>query len=654
MTTSNNPHDATTVLHARIAELEQALAERTRETQTSQALLDQSRDGMALLNMDDVITYANPAFQSMSGYGKHVVGQTIAVMSTPQGYKQLTSAGRAALPAHGAWQAVVEQLRPDGTTWLADFSATIIRDATGQIIGTSALFRDITIEQAQAERLRVFEALAASAPDAVVITSMQGVISYSNAAFRALLGADDGAVGQSIDTLLASQAEEIAAMQAAVAAQGVWRGLLTYRHVDGTLVPTEATLVTITDATGRPLERAGILRDLTAQQAQAVRLQLFETLAAQAQDGISMATPDRVIRYANAAFGRMTDYGERLVGMNFLDLYPPDVQVFLQKEAALVIRETGQWQGTLAMQRADGTRWWVQMSAFVVVDADGEQVFVAMTRDVTAERTQANRLHQFELLARDLPDGIAITTLDSIFIYTNPAFQTMTGYSEALDGMSFAHLLAPESIPIVEAIQPLMIAKGAWQGEVFYQHQDGTIFPVAVSVALMRDNDGQQHMVAVVRDMRGQRAVAAERAALQQQVIDAQSAALRELSTPLIPVADEVVVMPLVGTLDTERAEQVMETLLNGIVQYQAAFAILDVTGVRVVDTQVAQALVRAAQAARLLGTTIILTGIGAEIAQTLGGLGADLAEVITRSTLQSGIMYARDRQGVNGESSLV
>jgi anti-anti-sigma factor len=138
-----------------------------------------------------------------------------------------------------------------------------------------------------------------------------------------------------------------------------------------------------------------------------------------------------------------------------------------------------------------------------------------------------------------------------------------------------------------------------------------------------------------------QKQAEAERAALHEQIIEAQRAALRELSTPLIPVSDNVVIMPLIGTIDTGRAQQVMEALLEGVAHQQATLAILDITGVSVVDTQVAQALVSAAQAVRLLGAQVMLTGIQPQIAQTLVHLGVDLSSIETRGSLQSGIAYA-------------
>jgi rsbT co-antagonist protein RsbR len=129
-----------------------------------------------------------------------------------------------------------------------------------------------------------------------------------------------------------------------------------------------------------------------------------------------------------------------------------------------------------------------------------------------------------------------------------------------------------------------------------------------------------------------------------EETIQAQNAVLAELSTPLIPISDQIVAMPLIGSVDSRRAQQVIETLLQGIAASGALVAILDITGVPVVDTQVADALIRAAQAVKLLGAQVVLTGIRPEVAQTLVGLGTDLRGIITRSSLQSGIAYATSR----------
>jgi rsbT co-antagonist protein RsbR len=131
----------------------------------------------------------------------------------------------------------------------------------------------------------------------------------------------------------------------------------------------------------------------------------------------------------------------------------------------------------------------------------------------------------------------------------------------------------------------------------------------------------------------------------QEAIIAHQAAIVAELSTPLLTISEDVVVMPIVGAVDSRRTQQIMESLLTGISQHQASIAIVDITGVSVVDTAVANALIQAAQAVRLLGAEVVLTGIRPEVAQTLVSLGTNLEGVVTRSTLQMGIAYSLDRR---------
>jgi rsbT co-antagonist protein RsbR len=138
---------------------------------------------------------------------------------------------------------------------------------------------------------------------------------------------------------------------------------------------------------------------------------------------------------------------------------------------------------------------------------------------------------------------------------------------------------------------------------------------------------------------------ALRQAMLQEEIINAQKAALDELSTPLIPISDNILVMPLIGTMDTRRAQQVMDTILYGLNETGSGFLIIDITGVTIIDTQVANAFIRAAHAAKLLGAQVLLTGIRPEVAQTLVGLGIDLSNIITCSSLQRGIAQATSMQ---------
>ena len=124
-------------------------------------------------------------------------------------------------------------------------------------------------------------------------------------------------------------------------------------------------------------------------------------------------------------------------------------------------------------------------------------------------------------------------------------------------------------------------------------------------------------------------------------LIKSQAQALTELSTPVIQLWDGILALPLVGAIDSLRAKDIMETLLEAVVKYEADIVIIDITGVPVVDTQVANRLMRTVEAARLLGTRSILTGINPIIAQTLVQLGVDLSQLTTNASLRSGLKQA-------------
>jgi rsbT co-antagonist protein RsbR len=105
-----------------------------------------------------------------------------------------------------------------------------------------------------------------------------------------------------------------------------------------------------------------------------------------------------------------------------------------------------------------------------------------------------------------------------------------------------------------------------------------------------------------------------------------------------------VVIAPLIGTIDSQRAQQFMDAMLGGVTEHRAATVILDVTGVEVVDTHVAGALVRASRAVRLLGAEVVLTGIRPEVARTLAHMGEDLGSLVIHGSLRSGVIYAINR----------
>jgi rsbT co-antagonist protein RsbR len=131
---------------------------------------------------------------------------------------------------------------------------------------------------------------------------------------------------------------------------------------------------------------------------------------------------------------------------------------------------------------------------------------------------------------------------------------------------------------------------------------------------------------------------------MREEVISSQQQELLELSTPVVKLWENILALPLIGTLDSDRTQVVMENLLQKIVETGAAIAIIDITGVPTVDTLVAQHLLKTVAAARLMGADCIISGIRPQIAQTIVHLGVNLSDVTTKATLADAFLIALRR----------
>ena len=135
-------------------------------------------------------------------------------------------------------------------------------------------------------------------------------------------------------------------------------------------------------------------------------------------------------------------------------------------------------------------------------------------------------------------------------------------------------------------------------------------------------------------------------AAARERIITDQALSMMELSTPVVRLWDGVIAVPLIGTLDSARTQLVMEKLLETLVTTGADHAVLDITGVPTVDTEVAQHLLKTVNAARLLGAECIVCGIRPQVAQTIVSLGIEFGDIATKATLADALAYALRRMG--------
>ena len=187
------------------------------------------------------------------------------------------------------------------------------------------------------------------------------------------------------------------------------------------------------------------------------------------------------------------------------------------------------------------------------------------------------------------------------------------------------------------------------RGEVTHTASDGESRTFELRIKPIQGETGSvTTLIAEGTDISQRKRAEAERLALQAQIIATQEAMIAELSTPLIPLEEGVMVMPLVGKIDERRAQQVIERLLDGVSAQRVRTVIIDITGVAQVDASIASTLIRATQAARLLGAQAILSGIGPDVAKTLVALQLDLGKVVTCASLQSGLQLARKLRNPN------
>jgi PAS domain S-box-containing protein len=263
-------------------------------------------------------------------------------------------------------------------------------------------------------------------------------------------------------------------------------------------------------------------------------------------------------------------------------------------------------------------------------------------------QAEAASAQKFARIIQALPLGIHIYQLEPddrlVLVGANPNADRMTGVASG----ELSGLTIEEAFPALAQTEiPDRYRRAARDGEPWHTEQiayEDARISGAFEVYVFQSEPGTA--VVAFLNITERKQAEAERARLQQQVIEAQRAALQELSTPIIPIMERIVVMPLVGAIDTGRSRDVMRALLNGISQYRAHIAILDITGVPVVDSGVAQHLSHTIQAARLKGAQTIITGVSDAVAETIVDLGIDWSGVETLRDLQSGLMVALDRLG--------
>lgn len=335
-------------------------------------------------------------------------------------------------------------------------------------------------------------------------------------------------------------------------------------------------------------------------------------------------------------------------------IHPDDMDSF-QRSIAESAATLAPWRWEGRFIAADGALRWARGAARPQRTATADIMWDGLLMDVTADRQkeeQQQRTYRLLLsIVENIPQMVIVKdAADLRFVLLNRVWEEMMGCArETMIGRTDYDISPREEADFFTAKDREVLQTRRMidiPEETLQTSGHATRLLHTRKIPIFGEDGTPEYLLVMAEDITERKAAeeALRRSIAQEETIRAQESALRELSTPIIPLTDTVMVMPLVGALDSQRAQQVLETLLEGVAAQRAHVVILDITGVPVVDTQVANALLRAAQAVKLLGAQIILTGIRPEVAQTLVGLGVDMTGITTLSTLQNGIMLAMGR----------
>jgi rsbT co-antagonist protein RsbR len=260
-----------------------------------------------------------------------------------------------------------------------------------------------------------------------------------------------------------------------------------------------------------------------------------------------------------------------------------------------------------------------------------------LLRELVAHLRQ-NRTQLREEWARRITRAELLTAMteEEIFaeataVYDNYVEALETGTFEALQAYSrrLSERIIPRGVETDEVVGIVLLLRDVLARSLFTKYQDNV-------EKLNRILDSYEPAANRIANT-----VAVGFVEERERIIRQQQEAIRELSTPVLQVRERLLILPIIGVIDPQRARQLTEQLLRAIRANRAKVVVIDVTGVAAMDSGVANHLVQTVEASRLLGATVIVTGLSPEIAQTLVTIGVDLSEMATVGDLQGGIEEA-------------
>jgi rsbT co-antagonist protein RsbR len=279
----------------------------------------------------------------------------------------------------------------------------------------------------------------------------------------------------------------------------------------------------------------------------------------------------------------------------------------------------------------------VEKSFGTVATEDSLESTVALLRELVAHLRE-NRTQLREEWVRRITESKLLTamTRDELFaeatsVYDNYVAVLESGSVEALQAYArdLSERIIPRGVETHEVVGIVLLLRDVLARSLFkkYQSDFGLLNRVLDAYEPAANRIANTVAVSFVQE--------------RERIIRQQQEAIRELSTPVLQVRERLLILPIIGVIDPQRARQLTEQLLRGIRSNRAKVVVIDITGVPAVDSTVANHLVQTVDASRLMGATVIVTGLSSEIAQTLVTIGVDLTKMKTVGDLQGGIEEA-------------
>jgi rsbT co-antagonist protein RsbR len=446
-----------------------------------------------------------------------------------------------------------------------------------------------------------------------------------------------------------------------------WSGEVQMKHSDGSIIDTYQTMFPVPDAEGNLANSVIFVRDITERKQARAELEAFAQRLALLVEQTPLAVIEwdldfRVTRW-NPAAERIFGYTrEQAIGHSPTEfIVPESAQEHTNQVWKTLIEEKRVVLSTNENITKSGEIIVCEWTNAPLIDANGEIIGVVSTAQDVTEREKAEKelqeqqalLHQ---VIDSFPGFVFVKDREGRFTLANRALaEHYKTDVKAMIGKTDADFNPhPEEVErflrgdrqVMESLQEKFIP------EEIITDRAGQVRWLQTSKRPLLDTNGvATRILGVCSDITARKQAEEEREHLQREIIETQQVALQELSTPVIPVLDTpqggIIVLPLIGNIDSMRAQNITRALLAGIRQHQAAVVVLDITGVSIVDSGVANHLNKTIRAARLKGAQAIITGISEAVAETIVDLGIDWSGIDTLSDLQTGLVVALHSMGL-------